>query len=407
MIWHSFKLIWNRKRSSKLLIIEILISFLVIFAISSISIELAENYFSPLGYKAENVWSFYHYARPESEFMAIENSDDEDYKKAEAEKVRRIRRQILDKMKTHPEIDAFAASSQSHPYENFLEWTKIQHNSNDIWIGHYKADDNLPSVMSINVVKGRWFDQNDDASTLPPAIINQKLKEEIYPDEDALGKTLLINDNEYKIVGLIDAYRHWGVFDSQKNVVFTRVNMNADDGEFTNILMKVKPGVGGEFEAKMIEEIRAMVPEWKLELNTLEKMKASIHKQQLTPLAILLIICSFLILNVALGLFGVLWYNINQRISELGLRRAVGSTGNRIKSQLITETLILASFGIIGGAIIAFQFPLLNVFNIRTWVYLLAILISVLVMLTLAALCAWYPGRQAARIDPATALHEE
>jgi putative ABC transport system permease protein len=121
----------------------------------------------------------------------------------------------------------------------------------------------------------------------------------------------------------------------------------------------------------------------------------------------MLIVAGFLIINVALGLFGVLWYNINMRRSEIGLRRALGATGKSISFQLIAESLLLSSLSVLIGCFFAVQFPLMNVFDLPAGIYISAILLSVLFIYTLVIVCALYPGKQAAAIYPAVALHEE
>ena len=65
-----------------------------------------------------------------------------------------------------------------------------------------------------------------------------------------------------------------------------------------------------------------------VEIEHLTNKRKSINYFALVPMIVLLIVACFLIINVALGLFGVLWYNINKRRGEIGLRRAVGATGN-------------------------------------------------------------------------------
>ncbi len=122
---------------------------------------------------------------------------------------------------------------------------------------------------------------------------------------------------------------------------------------------------------------------------------------------ILLIVTGFLIINVALGLFGVLWYNINKRRSEIGLRRAVGASGNSISKQLVGEALVLSTISLLIGSFFAIQFPLMNVFDLATSTYLIAWMLALAFIYVLVIICALYPGRQAAAIYPAVALHEE
>jgi len=81
-----------------------------------------------------------------------------------------------------------------------------------------------------------------------------------------------------------------------------------------------------------------------------------INSITLVPMIILIIVAGFLIINVALGLFGVLWYNINLRKSEIGLRRALGASGNAVSKQLVGEALVLSTFALIIGSFLQFSF---------------------------------------------------
>ncbi len=59
------------------------------------------------------------------------------------------------------------------------------------------------------------------------------------------------------------------------------------------------------------------------------------------------------------------------------------------------------------GSFFAVQFPLLNVFDLPSMVYIIALLMSIVFIYALVLICSFYPGRQAAAIYPAVALHEE
>jgi putative ABC transport system permease protein len=69
--------------------------------------------------------------------------------------------------------------------------------------------------------------------------------------------------------------------------------------------------------------------------------------------------------------------------------------------------MILATFSLIIGTFFAVQFPLLNVFDLSTSVYITALVLSIIFIYLLVLICAFYPGRQVAAIYPAVALHEE
>jgi putative ABC transport system permease protein len=73
----------------------------------------------------------------------------------------------------------------------------------------------------------------------------------------------------------------------------------------------------------------------------------------------------------------------------------------------VSEALLLSTIALVVGCFFAVQFPLLNVFDMPPGVYLTAIGLSVLFIYVLVMICSFYPGKQAAAIYPAVALHED
>lgn len=184
----------------------------------------------------------------------------------------------------------------------------------------------------------------------------------------------------------------------------------ADTGSlrwFGKIMVQVTPGANAAFEGRLYKTLANYMKNSNVEIEHLTNKRTSINYFTLVPMIVLSIVGVFLAINVALGLFGVLWYNINQRRGEIGLRRAVGASGGAVSSQLIYESMILATLSLIVGSFFAVQFPLLNVFDLSAGIYISAMLLAILFIYTLVFLCSLYPGRQAAAIYPAVALHEE
>ncbi|MBK8556905.1 MAG: FtsX-like permease family protein [Lewinellaceae bacterium] len=111
--------------------------------------------------------------------------------------------------------------------------------------------------------------------------------------------------------------------------------------------------------------------------------------------------------NVGLGLFGVLFQTISRRKGEIGLRRALGATKQAIQLHFMSETIMIASFGVVLGLFFAIQIPLLQVFDLESDIYGWAMLLGNLINLVVHIALCRYPSRLAAGIYPATVLHEE
>lgn len=392
MIKHLFKLVWNRRRANFLMIMAIFFSFLVLFGTISVLVNSWQNYKKPLGFEPERIWyvNIQHFQTPKDE-------------------VRVISEQLVRKLQTIPEIEHVALASGNAAYSgwsNMMGLTRgnLQRGINNVTIqgGDFK------STMDLNVVEGRWFQDGDEFSYQNPMVITQDIKQFFFGNESAAGKKLKSGDKEFTVIGVIEAYRTNGELNSDAGT-FMRVSSLADTSRWVEntLYLRMKPGVTSGFEEKLLKEAGTVATGWKLDVKYMEQMRASYMKENLTPLLIFAIICAFLILNVALGIFGVLWYNINKRYSEIGLRRALGATANQIYRQFIGEILVLATLGLVLGSFFAIQFVLMDVMGMDPSIYYYALGISIVVIYLLVIVCAFQPSRQAAAIHPAIALHEE
>ena len=270
--------------------------------------------------------------------------------------------------------------------------------------------DEYKEVLRLKMREGRWFGPQDDASRHEPIVINGMLKQKLFGEEEAVGKLIPINDSiNYIVIVVMDYYRAYSEYNADEPGFFTRINLQKKNESrlWGSILLRVKPGKGVAFEEKMVKELSGIARNWTIEVSTLEKMRQSKAKLTLIPLIALGVVCGFLIFNVALGLFGVLWYNINKRYAEIVLRRAMGATAGQIYKQFLGKVVVVTTFGLLLGCFFAVQFTLLGVFNLSPEVYITAILTAIAFIYMLVISCALYPSRQAAAIHPATALHEE
>ncbi|MCB0685383.1 MAG: FtsX-like permease family protein, partial [Saprospiraceae bacterium] len=161
------------------------------------------------------------------------------------------------------------------------------------------------------------------------------------------------------------------------------------------------------YEEKLNTLIGKMIGDWNFTAYYYDSRRAIKSRETWVPMIILMGISTFLILNVSLGLFGVLWQNIQKRRPEIGLRQATGATRQKIYIQFILEMVLMASMGIFLGLLIAIQFPLLKVIDIGNDIFFKAMATAALIIYVLVVLCSYYPSRQASLIQPAKVLHEE
>jgi putative ABC transport system permease protein len=393
MFKHLFKMIWNKKKQNSLLIVEILLSFMVIFAVFSFALNSYNNYAKPMGFNYDHVWAVSY-----NHTLETKNPDS----------VTLVYQTLLRNIKSLPLVVDAGYASSNIPFSNNHMSTGITNNGIQLRnVNNFFMDENYVNTTGVKMLAGRWYNSADAASKAKPIVINKTLKEKLFSKIDVIGKAFG-DDAKSKqiIIGVIDDMKTDGDYQAPAPGIYNQHDTAAYKW-MGKILVKVTPDADAAFEGKLYKLVSNTFKNSNIEIEHLDNKLTAYNKFTLVPLIILSIVAAFLIINVALGIFGVLWYNINKRRGEIGLRRAVGAPGSSVSAQLVYEALILATLSLIIGAFFAVQFPLLNVFDLPASVYLFAMLFAVIFIYLLVLVCSLYPGKQAAAIYPAVALHEE
>lgn len=392
MLKHLFKLIWNKKKQNFVLMLEILVSFLVIFAVFTMVVYYYQNYRKPRNFEYENVWAL--------QFRLDSRPPNKDSLHLFFETLR-------NQLKSMPEIEAVSFTGNNIPFAMSTMQNNINYEGVGFTVNDYPVQDEYDKVLGVKMQGGRWFSKQDRGSRYTPVVINEELKEKWFGQSDAIGKVLnKQSEKPYKIVGVVADLKDKGDYQVVEKELYRQTD-TSDYYWLSTALVKVKPTADVSFESRLYKSMATYLQKSTLEIEHLTDKRRSKNNMTLVPMLILMIVAGFLVINVALGLFGVLWYNINRRRGEIGLRRAIGATGQSVTRQLISEAMVLSTMALLVGFFFAIQFPLLNVFDMPANVYLIAIGFSILFIYVLVAICSLYPGKQAAGIYPAVALHEE
>lgn len=394
MFKHLFKLIWNKKKQNFLLICEMLVSFMVIFAVFSMIVNYYQNFKKPMGLEYNDVW-------------VINYQNNKEFKSNDSLiNYYEVVRKTLESM---PQIKYVSFSPDNVPFANSINSTGFKYKGEKFNnINNYRAEDLYLKIFNIKVLEGRWFNKGDQATARKLVVINESLRKELFGNGKALGQ--LIGDDKNKdkmrVVGVVNDIKDKGDYHPSGTAIYNRID-TSNFRYLDKILIKVSPSADAAFESKLYKTVTSSMKDASIEIEHFSKKRESMNKSTLIPMIIFLVIAGFLIINVALGLFGVLWYNINKRRGEIGLRRAIGATGYSVSAQMVTESMLLATLSLIVGTFFAIQFPLLHVFDLPAGVYIIALFLAILFIYLLVLVCSLYPGRQAANVYPAVALHEE
>ncbi len=397
MIRHLLKLAWHRKRGNLLLVLEILVSFVVVFSVAALALHIASSYRRPLGFDWRDVFAV---------SISAGESSNESWDEAKRATMGRLLREGA----TVDGVEAIAASF-SAPYDGSTmvgDWDEYgRHLEAEFAI----VDDAFRDVMRLELTRGRWFQESDSALSWQPVVVNERLAREVFGDQDPVGKRLYNSpgEPERRIVGVVRDFRTRGELSAAGNFLFQRLRLAEPKGfPPRTIVVRARPGAGADFEERFVRRLRDVEPSWTFDANSLAQSRETSFRLRLTPLAIGGLIAVFLLLMVSLGLIGVLWQNVTRRTREIGLRRALGAAGVDVRRQVLVEIGITTSAGIVLGVVVVVQVPLLKLFaSVGNGTYAAAMLASAAVIGAIALAAGLYPSWLASRVQPADALREE
>jgi putative ABC transport system permease protein len=404
--------VWNRKRQNLLLAFEILLSFLVLFAVLFFSATYYYNWRQPLGFDPERVWTVimgYPVAGPTNPAAA-----NDERRAARAQASRQLER-IYAALRDLPNVEQVAASWPSVPYGRG-GWVTGLGDERRVWANF--ATDDFDDAVGLTVTAGRWFSREDDGAAWMPAVINERLARALFGDEPPIGKDLpspvAQGGMRRRVVGVITEFRQEGELSEPGNYLFLRLREDAppDASLPNNLTIKVAPGTTAAFEPVVVRTLEAVAPDWSFALRPAVALGERTLREAITPLIVFMIIAGFLLLMVALGLTGVVWQSVTSRIQEFGLRRAKGATAANVQRQVVSELALLSTLALSVGLALIVQIPLLPLRGTdlpappaTVWLASIALSVAIIYLLTLG--CAWYPSRLATKIQPAEALHYE
>lgn len=387
MISHLFKLIWNKRGSNALMILEILLSFIVLFIILAFLFFNFDRSSVPLGFEHEDRWRLF-----------LDEVSQQDSAVA-AESLTNLRNQLLE----HEAIESVTFTEFMTPFINSVWQTSSDDHGFEILTQVVQVDLDFMETMGVKLNTGRWFTEDDHISEESRVMVNQLFIDRYFADKSMIDSTLVIN-GEHRLIGILDDYRYMGDFEEPWPIMFML------DHYYENpffALLHMKPGTSASVEQELIAIANSATNQNTCTVDYLTKERELVNRDKWVLIYALASVCIFLCINVALGLFGVLWYNINRRKGEVGLRQAMGAHGSDIAKQFILEMVVLTAIALAIGLFFALQIPLLDVTEFSDSIFYRSAIWSTVIILVLVLLCALIPSLQASRIRPATALRAD
>ncbi len=268
------------------------------------------------------------------------------------------------------------------------------------------------SAMSIPLLSGRDFGDQDSLDLQRTAIVSAKFARKYWPDRNAIGGKFEIAGELRTIVGIVGDVKGRGLQrDSEPQVYIPYSQLDQGYTWFQPKDLAVRTTLDPQ---SLIPAVRGII--WAADrdqpisdVQTLSALLETETTERRLQLRLLGVFTGLALLLAAVGIYGVLSFLVSQRTAEIGVRLALGARTGSILGMFMSQGVMLAGIGLtlgLAGAYAAGRAMERLLFGVKPTDPLAYVVAAVLCLITTLVAC-YLPARRASRIDPMIAVRTE
>ncbi|MDE6008146.1 MAG: FtsX-like permease family protein [Muribaculaceae bacterium] len=324
---------------------------------------------------------------------------------------------LLRRLREHPTVEAV-----------MYHWGALPYNYNFMGNNLTVADDTIPKyygnmreaspeivdVIKLKSLTGSTPAQLKEMLRRGELLIsdNEDFEEKGYDPISLKGRKVFIGSDTAKLYRIGDVIEN--VRRNDYEPAWAGTIINPDDSSWGQVAVRVKPGMGKKFEEafKDNKELRISRNVFLTELESMSDIREANQRSIEINIRQLIVLVSFVLLTIFLGLLGTFWFRIQQRVGEIAIRKICGATRRNILGRVLSEGLLLLLIAAVISSVILWIFVIPGLLEkmgasewwIKTlWIELIALgLVAAGIVLSLL-----YPAFRAMNIEPALAVKSE
>jgi putative ABC transport system permease protein len=272
------------------------------------------------------------------------------------------------------------------------------------------------SVRNLVILSGRFFDAQDEQARNKVGVLQQKIANQLYGSvEDAVGKVIKLSGLPFTIIGTfrerVNTFGNSEVTDNTLVIPYTVSILFTDS---PNVRRLYFTAAEPSMVLPVTEQVRKIVqsrhrPESVYVVQNLDEMTAVANRAANALTIVLSLIAVVTLLVGGIGIMNIMLATVGSRIHEIGIRRAVGATKREIRSQFLSEAILISLIGGSVGVVVGLALPLSVRFftEYRIPIPGLSAIVGLAASLLVGNLFGTAPAAQGADMDPVESLRHE
>jgi predicted permease len=265
------------------------------------------------------------------------------------------------------------------------------------------VSDGYLQTMGVRLLEGRDVSRVDGATDVNEAIVNEAFVQKYLPGQSVIGRRLQSRGTTYVIVGVAATTVSEAFGEPPTPLVL--YSFAARPGSMAEIHVRSAPGMEMAVSSSLLRAFQRMdatVPLYNI--RTLEQHITTNLVLRRVPAQMFLVLGPLLLFLAASGVYAVVDYGVSQRTSEIGVRLALGARPWQVVRIIVAETMSIAAVSVVGATAIV---TLIDLHLVRGGTRdLPALVVTPLLLLTVAAIASYLPARRASLVSPTVAMRE-